>query len=78
MKTLRKRRELRDEGSSACSLFFDEVLDLGYFFQCLGEGVKEEGLRYTGLVPTASKDDENSVVENNVTISQEERTTYSF
>ena len=45
IKTLRKRRELQDEGSSACCLFVDEVLDLGYFWQCLGEDFKEEGLQ---------------------------------
>lgn len=78
IKTLRKRREPPDEGSSACCLLVDEVLDLGYFWQCLGEDFKEEGLRYTGFAAIASRDDENSVVENNITTSkEEERTTYS-
>lgn len=75
--TLRKRRKL-DEGDGACGLCMEEILDMGYFWKCLGEGFKDEGLKYTGL---ASRDDdsENSVVENNLTSSsEEERTTYSF
>lgn len=54
----RKRDEAEDQ-VGACSLFLAEFLDMGYFCRCLGEGIKEEGLRCTGF---GVIDEENSVV----------------
>ena len=56
-------------------MFMEEIIDMSYFCRCLGEGFKEESLKYTGF---ASRDDEDSFVETNIAASQEERTQYSI
>ena len=63
-----------------CCMVLDGFLDMSYFCQCLGEDIREEGLKYIGY----GQSDENSVVVDSVvedddTSSQEdERTFYSF
>lgn len=46
----------------------EEIIDMGYFCRCLGERVQEESLQCIGH---ANEDDENSVVEDNLTTTQE-------
>jgi hypothetical protein len=69
----KKRMQAKERVDSACSLFVEEIFDMGYFCQCLGESFKEEGLRCTGYGNTGG--DENSVVaeEDNGVVQEEEK-----